>query len=62
MTARDLERRVLQAGWVEQPGRGRGGHRVYQHPHRPGLVVIPFHRGDLPKGTAEAILKQAGLK
>ncbi len=38
-----------------------GSHRFYRHPHRPGIVTIPFHRKDLKRGTLLAILKQAGL-
>lgn len=29
---------------------------------KPGKVTIPFHGGDIPKGTENSILKQAGLK
>ncbi|MEE8823285.1 type II toxin-antitoxin system HicA family toxin [Lentilactobacillus sunkii] len=38
-----------------------GSHRQYQdnYGHH---VTIPFHRGDIPKGTEKSILKQAGLK
>lgn len=25
-------------------------------------TIVPSHRGDIPKGTEKAILKQAGLK
>ena len=38
-----------------------GSHRFYRHPHRPGIVTVPFHRKDLKRGTLLAILKQAGL-
>jgi len=34
-----------------------GKHRVKQ-----GLVTIPVHNKDIKKGTANSILKQAGLK
>ena len=27
----------------------------------PGLVIIPLHTADLPKGTLHAILEDAGL-
>ncbi|MEG1621155.1 MAG: type II toxin-antitoxin system HicA family toxin [Oscillospiraceae bacterium] len=29
---------------------------------RIGKVTLPNHKGDIPKGTAMSILKQAGLK
>jgi len=38
-----------------------GSHRFYRHPHRLGIVTVPFHRKDLKRGTLLAILKQAGL-
>jgi predicted RNA binding protein YcfA (HicA-like mRNA interferase family) len=31
-------------------------------PKKPGKVTIPFHAKDIPKGTENSILKQAGLK
>jgi predicted RNA binding protein YcfA (HicA-like mRNA interferase family) len=38
-----------------------GSHRFFRHPSRPGLVVIPFHRKDLKRGTLKGIIEQAGL-
>ncbi|WP_081914540.1 type II toxin-antitoxin system HicA family toxin [Thermus amyloliquefaciens] len=35
----------------------KGGHRLYTHPDG-RIVVMPFHREGLPKGT---IPRQAGL-
>lgn len=60
MRARETEKILLKDGWyfVKQVG----SHRQYKHPAKPGKVTIPFHSGDLDKGTAESILKQAGLK
>jgi len=42
--------------------RSSGSHRVYRHPDTHRIVIVPFHRKDLPKGTLLEILKQAGLK
>ena len=40
-----------------------GSHRQYRHKDKPGTVTVAGHsNGDLPKGTLNAILKQAGLK
>lgn len=60
MKALEVEKLILKDGWyfVNQVG----SHRQYKHPTKPGKVTIPFHRGDLDKGTANSILKQAGLK
>ena len=60
MRARELEKILLTDGWyfVVQ----KGSHRQYRHPTKPGKVTIPFHSGDLDKGTEKSILKQAGLQ
>ena len=40
-----------------------GSHRQYKHPTKSGRVTIPGKlSGDLMPGTANSILKQAGLK
>jgi predicted RNA binding protein YcfA (HicA-like mRNA interferase family) len=62
MKVRDLMKRVEKQGWRELPGNG-GSHRQYKHPTIPGRVTIPGHPGDdVPPGTLNNILKQAGLK
>jgi len=40
----------------------KGSHHQYKHPHKPGRVTIKHPDADLPKGTINSILKQAGLK
>ena len=40
-----------------------GSHRQFKHPIKKGRVTIPGKlNGDLMPGTANSILKQAGLK
>lgn len=39
-----------------------GSHRVYYNSATKKRVVVPYHRKDLPKGTLNSILKQAGLR
>jgi predicted RNA binding protein YcfA (HicA-like mRNA interferase family) len=39
-----------------------GSHCHYRHPQKKGKVTVPAHNKDLKKGTANSILKQAGLK
>lgn len=58
---RDAIRLVARDGWYEV--RTKGSHRVYNHPLKSGIVVIPIGRPgkDLAKGTWYSILKQAGL-
>jgi predicted RNA binding protein YcfA (HicA-like mRNA interferase family) len=63
MTPKDVDRILRLAGWQELPGRGKGSHRVYCHPDRPGdRITLPWHSKDLAPGTLNAILKQAGLR
>lgn len=60
MKAKELERLILKEGWIFRYQ--QGSHRQYTHPDKSGKVTIPYHSGDLPKGTLNSILKQAGLK
>ena len=61
MKVRDVIRLVEDDEWF--PVRTRGSHRHFKHPTKPGLVTIAGHPGvDMPKGTLNSILKQAGLK
>ncbi|GHU79341.1 hypothetical protein AGMMS49992_31210 [Clostridia bacterium] len=46
-------------GWTIVHG---SNHDLAINPKFPGMkITIPRHKGDLPIGTAKAILKQAGL-
>ncbi len=61
MKVRDVIRLVEDDGWSLV--RTRGSHRHFKHPSKPGLVTIAGHPGvDMPKGTLNSVLKQAGLK
>ena len=60
MTAKEIIKQLKADGWVEVAT--RGSHIQYRHPTKPGKVTVPFHSGDLPRGTLNSILKQAGLK
>ena len=60
MTARELVRQLEQAGWVSI--RQTGSHRHFKHASQPFVITVPMHKGDLAKGLALAILKQAGLR
>ena len=39
-----------------------GSHHQFKHPTKPGKVTVPHPKKDLPKGTVNSVLKQAGLK
>ncbi len=48
-------------GWYRVPA--RGGHRQFKHPTKVGRVTVSGKPSDdLPPGTLNSILKQAGLK
>jgi len=42
--------------------RVKGSHHVFKHETKKGIVVVPHPKKDLPIGTLNSILKQAGLK
>lgn len=49
-------------GWYVT--RQKGSHRVFKHAVKKGIVIIAGHKlsDEVPDGTLNAILKQAGLK
>lgn len=57
---KELRKLIEKDGWylVSQVG----SHEQYKHSIKPGRVTIANHSRDVPKGTADKILKQAGLK
>jgi predicted RNA binding protein YcfA (HicA-like mRNA interferase family) len=63
MKYRDLIKLLESNGW--RLARQRGSHMSYVHPTRPGVVVVAgggkMNR-DVPTGTQNAVLRQAGLK
>ena len=62
MTARDLLKQLHKDGWQEIDARTKGSHIQLKHPVKSGKVTVPIHSGDIPPGTLNSILKQAGLK
>jgi predicted RNA binding protein YcfA (HicA-like mRNA interferase family) len=61
MKFRDLIRAIEQDGW--RLVATRGSHRQYKHPEKPGKVTVAGNPGkDVPSGTLNSVLKQAGLK
>jgi predicted RNA binding protein YcfA (HicA-like mRNA interferase family) len=58
-TATQLIRALKRAGFVFD--HATGSHQAFYHPSRDRLAVVPFHRGDLKRGTLHGIIKQAGL-
>ena len=60
MRFKEIEKILLRDGWRFE--KARGSHYKYSHPTKLGKVTIPYHNGDLDKGTVKSIMNQAGLK
>jgi predicted RNA binding protein YcfA (HicA-like mRNA interferase family) len=60
MKAREMLKLLKEDGWYEDTQ--KGSHLQLKHYQKPGKVTVPMHSGDIPKGTVNSILKQAGLK
>jgi predicted RNA binding protein YcfA (HicA-like mRNA interferase family) len=60
MTTRDIIKLLTSDGWELKAT--RGSHMQFVHPTKPGKVTLPNHKGDVPPGTLNSIMKQAGLK
>ncbi|WP_018867849.1 MULTISPECIES: type II toxin-antitoxin system HicA family toxin [unclassified Thioalkalivibrio] len=61
MKIKELIRCLERDGWVQV--RQRGSHRQFKHPTKPGLVTVAGKPDlDIPPGTLNNALKQAGLK
>lgn len=56
--AREILSRLMKAGFEEK--RSRGSHIVLRHPDG-RQTYVSLHPGDVPMGTFQKILKQAGL-
>jgi predicted RNA binding protein YcfA (HicA-like mRNA interferase family) len=63
MKYRDIIKLIEADGWYLE--RAAGSHLQYRHPRKPGTVTIPGGgkwAKQVPPGTLNSILKQAGLK
>ncbi|MFA5892128.1 MAG: type II toxin-antitoxin system HicA family toxin [Actinomycetota bacterium] len=61
MKVAELIQLIERDGWYL--ARTRGSHRQFKHPAKPGLVTIAGKPStDIPRGTLNSVLKQAGLK
>ena len=61
MTAKGLIKIIKADGWYEMKSNA-GSHGQFKHATKTGKVTIPNHSGDLPQGTVNSIMRQAGLK
>ena len=61
MTVKELIRAIEQDGWYLVGT--KGSHRQFKHAEKKGRVTIAGKLSkDVPSGTLNSILKQAGLK
>lgn len=61
MKVRDVIQRIEADGWGLV--RTKGSHRQFKHQTKPGTVTVAGKPSlDLPPGTLNSILKQAGLR
>lgn len=61
MKVRELIALIESDGWILV--RTTGSHRQFHHLTKPGTVTIAGKPGtDVPPGTLNSVLKQAGLK
>ena len=61
MKVRDLISLIEADGWMLV--RTKGSHRQFRHPRKPRTVTVAGKAGiDIPPGTLNSVLKQAGLK
>lgn len=56
----DLIAMITKDGWVEV--RCKGSHHHFKHPTKTGIVTVKHPEKDMPMGTANSVLRQAGLK
>ncbi len=61
MKVREVIELLQEDGWRLE--RTKGSHRQFKHPTKPGTVTVAGKPGlDMPPGTFNSVLKQAGLK
>lgn len=58
--SRKLIRMLEKDGWVLE--RVNGDHHVFQHPEKPGTIVLPHPRKDVSIGVVRSIYKAAGWR
>ena len=61
MKVREVIKLLEERGWYL--ARTKGSHRQFKHATRPGTVTVSGKASvDVPPGTLNSIMKQAGLK
>ncbi len=60
-SADEVIRKLRRAGFVFDR-QAKGSHEIWWNPQTRARTTIPRHHGDLPEGTARAILHQAKIE
>jgi predicted RNA binding protein YcfA (HicA-like mRNA interferase family) len=60
MNSKEIIKLIEKDGWKHV--RTTGSHHHFRHDTKKGTVTVPHPKKDLPKGTVNSIMKQAGLK
>jgi predicted RNA binding protein YcfA (HicA-like mRNA interferase family) len=61
MKVKELIALIESQGWLQI--RQKGSHRQFHHPNKSGTVTVSGNLNvDVPPGTLNSVLKQAGLK
>lgn len=61
MKVKEVIKLLEEDGWYQD--RMRGSHRQFKHSTKLGTVTVSGHPNvDIPPGTLNSVLKQAGLK
>jgi len=61
MKVKELIGLIEADGWLQV--RQKGSHRQFHHPTKPGTVTVSGKSSvDVPPGTLNSVLKQAGFK
>jgi predicted RNA binding protein YcfA (HicA-like mRNA interferase family) len=58
--ASELIKMIGAHGWYEVSQ--NGSHKKFRHATSTETIILPVHNGDIATGTANKVLKQAGLK
>lgn len=61
MSSSDLIKLLRKDGCIEVAHNGTS-HKEFKHPTKKGKITVPHPKKDIPAGTLNSILKQAGLK
>jgi predicted RNA binding protein YcfA (HicA-like mRNA interferase family) len=60
MNSKEIIKLLLKEGWFQVAT--KGSHIQFKHNNKKGRVTVPHPKKEMPKGTVNSILKQAGLK